>query len=294
MEHRELIRRIRKIEIVTKGLVNDLMAGQYHSVFKGQGMSFDEVREYQPGDDVRMIDWNVSARMSSLFVKKFVEERELTVMLSVDVSGSQAFGTRVQRKSELAAELAALLAFSAIENNDRVGLVLFSDRVERFVPPKKGRTHVLSLVMEILDFKAEGQGTSVAAGLEYLSKVTKRRSVAFLISDFLDARVRWEKALKITNRKHDLIPVVISDPAEDALPPDCGLLWMEDPETGAVVPVDTGDAGVRASWERQAGRDREDREELFRRLRIDFVNLRTDQPYVKPLMTLFKRRAARQ
>ena len=170
MEHRDLIRKIRKIEIVTKGLVNDLMAGQYHSVFKGQGMSFEEVREYQPGDDVRMIDWNVSARMNGLFVKKFVEERELTVMLSVDVSRSQEFGTRVQRKGELAAELAALLAFSAIENNDRVGLVLFTDRVERFVPPKKGRTHVLSLVMEILNFRPEGTGTSVAAGLEYLSR----------------------------------------------------------------------------------------------------------------------------
>jgi len=294
MEHRELIRRIRKIEIVTHGLVNDLMAGQYHSVFKGQGMSFEEVREYQPGDDVRMIDWNVSARMNGLFVKKFVEERELTVMLSVDMSRSQWFGTRGQRKNELAAELAALLAFSAIENNDRVGLVLFTDRVERFVPPKKGRTHVLSLVMEILSFQPEGRGTSVATGLEYLSKVTKRRSVAFLVSDFLDARPRWERALKVAHRRHDLIPLVMSDPAEEALPADLGILWMEDPETAQLVAIDTGDARVRAAWERQAGREREEREELFRRLRIDFVNLRTDRPYVKPLVTLFRRRAARQ
>src|SRR6478672_7201171 len=239
MLRRDLLRKIRKIEIVTERLVRDRMAGQYHSVFKGRGIAFSEVREYMPGDDIRLIDWNVSARMNETYVKLFVEEREMTVLLLVDMSASGRFGSREQEKRELAAELAAILAFSAIRNNDRVGLIIFTDEVERFVPPKKGKKHVLRVVSEILQFKEKSRRTALDVGLDFLGHVIRRKAVAFLISDFLAPVGSYERALRITARRHDLIPVRVSDPLEEALP-DVGLIEMVDPETGGVVVFDTG------------------------------------------------------
>jgi len=290
---RELIKKIRKIEIATNRLVDDVMAGQYHSVFKGRGMAFDEVRLYQPGDDIRVIDWNVSARLNDIFVKQFVEERELTVMLAVDASASGAFGTRSGLKAELAAEVAALLAFSAIENDDRVGLFVFTDAIERFVPPKKGRKHVLALIAEILNFRPRGRGTDLRAGLEFLSQVAKRSSVAFLISDFQDDMERYRRALRVAHRKHDLISVVIADPLEEELPA-AGVVFFRDPETGEVLPVDTSSRRVREAYARAARLERERREALFRRHKIDWVDLRTDRDFVRPLVDFFRVRARRR
>jgi uncharacterized protein (DUF58 family) len=228
---RELIKKIRRIEIVTARQAQNQLAGAYHSVFKGLGMAFSEVRQYQPGDDVRLIDWNVTARMQEPYIKLFVEEREMTVMLLVDASGSGQFGSREQAKREVAAEIAALLAFSAIKNNDRIGLVIFTDRIEKFVPPKKGRKHVLALITEILSFQPRSRGTDLRAGLEFLGKVARRRSVAFLVSDFIVDGGVPEKALRIAQRKHDLVPVTITDPMEEDLP-DVGYVYFEDVETG--------------------------------------------------------------
>lgn len=287
---RELIKKIRKIEITTNRTVNDVLAGQYHSVFKGRGMAFDEVRPYQPGDDIRVIDWNVTARMNDLYIKQFVEERELTVMLLVDASGSQAFGTRSRKKAELAAEITGLLAFSAIKNNDRVGLIIFTDRVERFVPPKKGTKHVLRVISEVLGARPAHRGTDLGAALEYLSRVTKRQSVAFLISDFLSQG--FEAALKIGNRRHDLVPIVLGDPMERELP-NVGLAAFEDSETGEVMLFDTAVAEVRRRYREQMEILGEERRRLFKRLKIDAVELRTDEDYLRPLMLFFKRRSAR-
>src|SRR3954469_24263110 len=231
---KELIKRIRRLEITTRKVVSALLAGQYHSVFKGRGMAFSEVRQYHPGDEVRTIDWNVTARMNDAYVKVFTEERELTVMLLVDISASEEFGTK-RAKAEVAAEVAAQIAFSAIANNDRVGLILFSDRVEKTIPPKKGRKHVLRLITDILTFKPQGKGTDLCAGLNYLSRVVKRKAVTFLISDFLAPD--YESALRIVGRRHDLVPVVISDPLEAKFP-RLGLVELEDPETGAHLMVD--------------------------------------------------------
>ncbi len=287
---RELIKKIRKIEITTNRTVNDVLAGQYHSVFKGRGMAFDEVRPYQPGDDIRVIDWNVTARMNDLYVKQFIEERELTVMLLVDASGSQAFGTRGRLKSELAAEITGLLAFSAIKNNDRVGLVIFTDRVERFVPPKKGAKHVLRVVSEVLGFKPAHRGTDISAGLEFLSRVTKRQSVAFLISDFMTEG--YEGALKIAHRRHDLVPLVLRDPMENELP-DVGVAAFEDAETGEMMLFDTGSRRARRLYAERVERARSEQRRLFKRLKLDFVELSTGTDYVRPLVLFFKRRAAR-
>src|SRR4030095_16801030 len=225
MMTRELLKKIRKIEIVTEHLVRDRMAGQYHSVFKGSGIAFSEVRQYMAGDDIRLIDWNVSARMNDTYVKLFTEEREMTVLLLVDMSASGRFGSRVQEKRELAAEIAAVLAFSAIRNNDRVGLVVFTDEVEHFVPPKKGKTHVLRVVSEILSFSEKSRRTALDVGIEFLGHVMRRKCVAFLISDFLAPVASYERALRITSRRHDLIPVSVSDPLEEALP-DVGLIEL--------------------------------------------------------------------
>jgi uncharacterized protein (DUF58 family) len=240
---KDLIKRIRKLEITTRKVVADMLAGQYHSVFKGRGMAFSEVRPYQPGDEIRIIDWNVTARMNDTYVKVFTEERELTVMLVVDVSASEDFGSTTQTKAELAAEIAAQIAFSAIANHDRVGLILFSDRVEHVIPPKKGRKHVLRVVSDILACAPKGTGTDISSGLTYLSRVSKRRAVTFLISDFQAKNL--EKPLRITRRKHDLVPVVIGDPMEDAFP-KLGLVHLEDPETGARLLVDKGWSWI--SW----------------------------------------------
>jgi uncharacterized protein (DUF58 family) len=287
---RELIKKIRKIEITTNRTVNDVLAGQYHSVFKGRGMVFDEVRPYQPGDDIRVIDWNVTARMNDLYVKQFIEERELTVMLLVDASGSQAFGTRARFKAELAAELSALLAFSAIKNNDRVGLAIFTDRVERFVPPKKGAKHVLRVISEVLAFRPSGRGTDIAAGLEFLSRVTKRKTVAFLISDFMTTG--YERALKVANRRHDLVPLVVRDPMEAELP-DLGLASFQDAETGEVVLFDTGSRRARRAYAEHVEQTWQEQRKQFKRLKIDSIELSTEGDYVRPLLTFFKRRAAR-
>ncbi len=287
---RELIKKIRKIEITTNRTVNDVLAGQYHSVFKGRGMVFDEVRPYQPGDDIRVIDWNVTARMRDLYVKQFIEERELTVMLLVDASGSQAFGTRGRLKSELAAELSALLAFSAIKNNDRVGLVVFTDRVEKYVPPKKGAKHVLRVISEVLAFRPAHRGTDIPAALEFLARVTKRKTVAFLVSDFMAEG--YEAALKVANRRHDLVPVVLRDPFEASLP-DLGLAAFQDAETGELVLFDTGSRRAREEYAEGVERAWQEQRRQFKRLKLDAVELSTEGDYVRPLLLFFKRRAAR-
>jgi uncharacterized protein (DUF58 family) len=290
---RELIKKIRRIEIITARQAQNQLAGAYHSVFKGLGMAFSEVRQYQPGDDVRLIDWNVTARMNEAYIKLFVEEREMTVMLLVDASGSGAFGSKEQPKREVAAEIAALLAFSAIKNNDRIGLIIFTDRVEKFVPPKKGKKHVLALISEILTFRPESRRTDLRAGLEFLGRVARRRSVAFLISDFIvDGGIaEYEKPMRIAQRKHDLIPVTIADPMEEELP-DVGFVYFEDVETGEVISFDTGGRG-RGRYRALVKRAREEREALFRRHDMDFVNVRTDQPYVSALVAFFRARERR-
>lgn len=287
---RDIVKKLRKIEIHTARLANDQLAGGYHSVFKGRGMAFSEVRQYQPGDDVRFIDWNVSARMDDTYVKVFTEEREMTVMLLVDLSASQLFGSVAQSKLETVAEVAALLAFSAIKNNDRVGLILFSDTVERFIPPKKGKAHVMRVVAEILDAKPRQGGTDVGAALEMLGRVTKRRSVAFLVSDFIADG--YERALRLSAAKHDLIPIQIEDPREASLP-DLGYVLVEDLETGEVLEVDTGSRAGREWLATQVARERSAREQTFKRLRLDHLTIRTDRPYVKPLVDLFRLRQKR-
>jgi uncharacterized protein (DUF58 family) len=286
-----LLKRIRKIEIITEHLVRDRMAGQYHSVFKGRGIAFSEVRQYMPGDDIRLIDWNVSARMNDVYVKLYTEEREMTVLLLVDMSASGRFGSREQEKRELAAELAAILAFSAIRNNDRVGLVIFTDRVERFVPPKKGKKHVLRVVSEILAFRPAHRQTNIGAGLQFLGRIARRRAVAFVISDFLAPLDGYERALRITAGRHDLIPVTITDPLEEKLPP-VGLLTLEDPETGELVVFDTAGREARA-WEAEAAEAVAAREALFKRLDMDPIRVRTDRPYLPGLTAFFEARARR-
>jgi uncharacterized protein (DUF58 family) len=287
---RELVKKLKKIEIYTSRLANDQLAGSYHSVFKGRGMAFSEVRQYQPGDDVRFIDWNVSARMNDTYVKVFTEEREMTVMLLVDLSASERFGSVAKPKIETVAEVAALLAFSAIKNNDRVGLILFTDRIERFVPPKKGRSHVMRVVTEILNAAPEGRGTDLGVALDLLGGVGKRRTVAFLISDFIAEG--YEKPLKVVAAKHDLIPIQVVDPRENDLP-DVGLALVEDMETGEIVEVDTSNLDVRAEYAREAQKQRASREQLFKRLQLDHVTVSTDRDYVRPLAELFRLRQRR-
>ena len=290
MISRELVKKLKKIEIFTSRLANDQLAGSYHSVFKGRGMAFSEVRQYQPGDDVRFIDWNVSARMNDTYVKVFTEEREMTVMLLVDLSASERFGSVEKPKIETVAEVAALLAFSAIKNNDRVGLILFTDRVERFVPPKKGRSHVMRVVTEILNAAPEGKGTDLGVALDLLGGIGKRRTVAFVISDFIADQ--YEKPLKVVSAKHDVIPIQIADPREDELA-DVGLALVEDLETGELVEVDTSASEIRAEYAREAQRQRAAREHLFRRLQLDHVSVSTARDFVRPLAELFRLRQRR-
>jgi uncharacterized protein (DUF58 family) len=287
---RELVKKLKKIEIFTSRLANDQLAGSYHSVFKGRGMAFSEVRQYQAGDDVRFIDWNVSARMNDTYIKVFTEEREMTVMLLVDLSASERFGSVDKPKIETVAEVAALLAFSAIKNNDRVGLILFTDRIERFVPPKKGRSHVMRVVTEILNAHPQGESTDLRVALDLLGSIGKRRTVAFMISDFIAEH--YEKPLRVVSKKHDLIPIQIVDPREDELP-DVGLALVEDLESGELVEVDTSNLEVRAEYAREAKRLRANREHLFRRLQLDHVTVSTDQDFVRPLTELFRLRQRR-
>ncbi|MFH1502632.1 MAG: DUF58 domain-containing protein [Candidatus Eisenbacteria bacterium] len=287
---REIIRKIRRIEIRTKRLVNDVFSGEYQSVFKGRGMEFSEVREYLPGDDVRSIDWNVTARTGHPFVKKFEEERELTIMFLVDASASGAFGTISRTKAELTAELAALLSFSATRNNDRVGLIIFTDRIEKVVPPRKGRTHVLRVVREILFFRPEGRGTDIPLALDYLTGVVKRHAVVFLVSDFLTSG--YESRLAVANRRYDLIAIEVSDPRESELP-RLGLVEMEDPETGERLAVDTGSRAFVERFADVARKATEERERIFRRLGVDSVKVSTARPYVEPLEKFFRARARR-
>ncbi len=291
-ERRELLERIRRIDIVTSRKVNEQLAGQYHSVFKGRGMSFDEVRPYQPGDEIRFIDWNVTARTNEAFVKRFVEERELTVMLLVDVSGSLRFGTRVQEKRAVAAELAALLAFSAVKNNDRVGLVLFSDTVEHVVTPKKGKKHALRLVTDALMFRPRGRGTDIDQALRTMSRISGRRTICFLISDFAAPVASFEPALRIVARRHDLVPIAVRDPFEDSLP-DVGLILATDLESGREVWVDTASRKVRRNYEAHVQRQRQTVDDLFRRMKLDAIRVVTGDSYVRPLVQFFELRSRR-
>jgi len=287
---KEILKKVKRIEIQTRGLVNDVFSGEYHSVFKGRGMEFSEVREYQIGDDIRTIDWNVTARQGHPYVKVFEEERELTVMLLVDVSSSGEFGTFEQMKGEIAAEICALLAFSAIKNNDKVGLIIFSDQVEKFIPPKKGKSHVLRVIREILYHEPEGTKTNITEALEYLSHITRRRAVVFLVSDFMSSG--YEKALQIANRRHDMVAITITDPREIELP-NVGFIELEDAETGETFLVDTSSAGVRSEFAETTHANIEEREKLFRSLNVDYIDIRTDQSYIEPLIRFFRMRAKR-
>jgi uncharacterized protein (DUF58 family) len=286
----ELLKQLRTLEIRTQRLANEQLSGTYHSVFKGQGLSFREVRAYLPGDDVRWIDWNVSARLSEPHVKVFVEEREMTVMLVVDLSQSEQFGTRRAAKAQVAAEICALCAFSAIKNNDRVGLVLATDVIEKLVPPKKGDKHVMRVVREILGFSPQYSGTNLKLALDTLSKVAKRKSVAFVVSDFY--ATGFERSLALAGAKHDVIPVMLVDPRDEELP-DVGLAAFEDLETGQEIVVDTSDRRVREHYKATMRKVRADREKLFQKLALDSVVIRTDQSFVKPLRDLFAKRARR-
>jgi len=287
---RDILKKIRRLEIKTKGLVEAAFAGQYRSVFKGRGMNFEEVREYAPGDEVRAIDWNVTARMGHPYIKKFTEERELTVMLIVDVSASGNYGSVHLSKRELAAEVACLLAFSAIRNNDKVGLILFSDHVELYIPPKKGRIHTLRLIREILFFEPEGKGTNIAVALNYLNRVSSHKSVAFLISDFQAGD--YSKALSVTSRRHDLVAIPIIDPREESLP-GIGIITLEDAETGEQIEVDTSDSTTRAAYLHIIDKRRTEVFAQLRRNRIDSISLRTNQDYLPALRTFFRQRERR-
>ncbi|MBB4635144.1 DUF58 domain-containing protein [Longimicrobium terrae] len=290
----EIMRQVRRVDLRTRGLVASQFSGEYHSVFKGQGLEFVEVREYVPGDDVRTIDWNVSARAGATFVKKYVEERELTVLLAVDLSGSQRFGTRGRFKSEMVAEVAATLAMSAVRNNDRVGLLVFTDRIEAFVPPRKGRRHVLRIIRDLLAFQPAGTGTDVAAALRHAFRVMRGRSIVFLISDFHlnGEQAAFDHALRSAAVRHDVIPVGLGDPA-DARIPDVGVLRLVDPETGDSVMVDTGVERVRLEFESAARDERTAVRKTFRRLGLDEIELRTDQPISTAVLSFFRRRERR-
>ena len=289
METSDILKRVRQIEIKTRGLSNNIFAGQYHSAFKGKGMSFSEVREYQYGDDVRDIDWNVTARYNKPYVKVFEEERELTVMLLIDVSNSLDFGTVKQMKKDMVTEIAATLAFSAIQNNDKIGVIFFSDRIEKFIPPKKGRKHILYIIRELLDFKPESKRTDIKMAVEYLTNVIKKRCVTFMLSDFIDEN-DYKNALTIANRKHDIVAIQVYDRRLAELP-DVGLMKVRDAETGHEQWIDTSSAKLRNAhhvwWkERQARLS-----ETFTKCNVDSVSVRTDQDYVKSLLNLFAKRS---
>ena len=287
METSDLLKKVRKIELKTRGLSNHIFAGEYHTAFKGRGMAFSEVREYQPGDDIRTIDWNVTARFNTPFIKVFEEERELTVMLIIDVSGSKNFGTQKQMKQELVTELSAVLAFSAIQNNDKIGVIFFSDKVEKFIPPKKGKSHILRIIRELIAFEPENKGTDIGEALRYFNNVIKKRAVCFVISDFMGDN--FEAPLKIANKKHDVVTISINDKREEELP-DIGLIQMKDAETGEVKWIDTGNKSIRQNYKKNYLRNKEEVNQLFKNSGVDSIQLRTDMDYVKPLIQFFKRR----
>ncbi len=287
----EILRKVRRIEITTRGLVNEVFSGEYHSVFQGRGMNFAEVREYQYGDDIRSIDWNVTARAGTPFVKIFEEERELTVMLAVDVSASSDFGTRMRMKGDVAVEICALLAFSAIKNNDKVGLVLFSDRIEKFVPPRKGRRHALRVLRELLHRRPDRSGTDIRMALEYLTRVTRRRAVVFLVSDFLADG--FGRALNVAGRRHDTVAVRVRDRRETELPP-IGLVEFEDAETGERFVANTSDPRFRDAFGRDRAAGEKELERTLRAGKVDLIDVRVDRPYVQPLMRFFKERERRR
>lgn len=284
----ELLKKVRKIEIKTKGISRHIFSGEYHSAFKGRGMSFSEVRSYQYGDDVRNIDWNVTARTGDPYVKIFEEERELTVMLLIDMSRSAFFGTRNQFKNEILTEICAILAFSAINNNDKVGVIFFSNKIEKFIPPKKGRSHILRIIRELIDFKPEGQGTDIGMTLEYFNNVVKKRSICFLMSDFF--ATDYEQALSIAARKHDIIGIQLVDPREEELP-NVGLLRVEDAETGSVKWLDTTSGSVREAYLKEYKTYRDYCRNAFMKTSADFVTIKSDDDYVNELLKFFKRRS---
>ena len=288
----DLIRKIRRIEITTRRAVQDTLAGGYHSVFKGRGMAFSEVRPYQPGDEIRSIDWNVTARMGEPFVKVFTEERELTALIAVDRSASQDAGFAPQAKAEVSAEIAALLVFSALENGDRAGLLLFTDKIERYVPPRRGMKHGLRLITETLAFQPRGRGTDIAGALEHLTTAQRRKAVVFVVSDFLADG--YENPLAVLSRRHDVVPVVVSDPVEETLPEVRGLWPVTDAETGETVLLDFSDAHTRTAYSLYARERAEKRDKIFRKLSLDAVRVRPGDDYVAPLAALFRVRARRR
>ncbi len=290
MVPKEILKKVRQIEITTRGLVNDVFSGEYHSVFKGRGMDFSEVREYQIGDDIRTIDWNVTARHGHPYVKVYEEERELTVMLLVDASSSGEFGTVDRMKGEIAVEICALLAFSAIKNNDKVGLLIFTDRIEKYIPPRKGKTHVLRVLRELLYFKPEGTKTDIGLALEYLSRVIPRRSAVFLVSDF--QAKGFAPALRIANRKHDVVAIRLVDPRELELP-QVGYLELEDLETGEQILLNTREPRVRRAFQETTASALLEHDRLFKQVRVDSIVIRTDRSYLTPLVAFFRMRAKR-
>src|SRR5476651_996022 len=287
----ELLKKVRKIEIKTRGQSNHVFSGEYHSAFKGRGMAFSEVREYQVGDEIRTIDWNVTARFNHPYVKVFDEERELTVMLLIDVSGSGNFGTLVQQKQDVATELCAVLAFSAIQNNDKVGVIFFSDKIEKFIPPKKGRSHILMIIRELIDFKPENKRTNVAEALRYFTGAIKKKCTAFIISDFMSPG--FESELKMANKKHDVIALRLYDKHEEEFP-NLGLIPVRDEETGQVAWVNTADLDVRTAFRVEALKRNTAVQGVFKRSGVDTTDIGTHETYVKPLMNLFKKRGSRK
>lgn len=289
METSELLKRVRKIEIKTRGLSKNIFAGEYHSAFKGRGMTFSEVREYQYGDDIRNIDWNVTARHNRPYVKIFEEERELTVMLMIDVSASRNFGTISKLKKNQITEIAAVLAFSAIQNNDKIGVIFFSDKIKKFIPPKKGRTHILHIIRELIDFYPEDKQTDIEQALEYMTNSIKKRCTCFVISDFIDEH-DFAHALAIANRKHDVVALRVYDLRENQLPP-VGMMYLRDAETGEQMWVDTSDKKLREAYEKYAFVREKELDAIFKRSGVDVANIRSDEDYVRALITLFKKRA---
>ena len=287
---KEVLKNIRRIQITTSRMVTDIFAGQYQSVFKGKGMEFEEVREYQPGDEIRSIDWNVTARMGNPYIKKFVEERELTVMLILDMSPSSFFGTRNQLKMQLAAEVCSVLAFAAIKNNDKVGFIAFTERIEKFIPARKGLRHVLRIISEALYFKPTGRGTDINAALEYLNKITTHKTVTFIISDFYASD--FKKMLAVSNKRHDIVAITVTDPRELELL-DVGIVKLEDLESGLTFMVDTSDQSARDKYAQDANRRQEDRDRLFRSVNVDNIDIRTDMPYSQSLFRFFRTRERR-
>lgn len=287
METKELLKKVRKIEIKTRRLSNHIFSGEYHSHFKGRGMTFSEVRKYQFGDDIRDIDWNVTAKLNEPHIKIFEEERELTMMLLVDVSKSESFGTRVQQKRDLITELCAVLAFSAIQNNDKVGVIFFTDQIELFIPPKKGKSHILRIIRELIEFKPKGRGTNISEALRFLSSVIKKRSIVFTLSDFHDSD--YDKNLKIASSKHDLTAIRISDPAEEKLP-NMGLVQLQNPETGSINWVDTSSKQIRKQYELNYNKFVSNFKSYCTHSGTDYLDLRVDRSYTKQLLEFFKRR----